>query len=54
MYTESIDSLSDDDGQHGDVGYKPEPVRKSEPIGESFTSKSYDKQQATDMSFENE
>ena len=54
MYTESIDSLADDDGQHGDVGYKPEPVRKSEPIGESFTSKSYDKQQATDMSFENE
>jgi hypothetical protein len=54
MNTESIDSLADDDGQHGDVGYKPEPVRKSEPIGESFTSKSYDKQQATDMSFENE
>ena len=54
MYTESIDSLADDDGQHGDVGYKPEPVRKSEPIGESFTSKSYDKDHATDVSFENE
>ena len=61
MYTESIDSLSDDDGQHCDVGYKPEPVKKSEPIGESFTSKSYEKrtyknlkEHGTDMSYENE
>ena len=61
MYTESIDSLADDDGQHGDVGYKPQPIRKSEPIGESFTSKSYEKRtyknikdHGTDISFENE
>ena len=31
-----------------------EPVRKVEPIGESFTSKSYNKDHATDISFENE
>ena len=54
FYTESVDSLVDDDYQTGEIGYKPEPVKKEEPIGESFTSKSYDKDHATDMSFENE
>ena len=61
MYTESIDSLSDDDGQQGEVGYVATPVTKQEPIGESFTSKSYDKRtyenikdHGTDMSYENE
>ena len=61
MYTESIDSLADDDGQQGEVGYVATPVTKQEPIGESFTSKSYDKRtyknikdHGTDMSYENE
>lgn len=61
MYTESIDSLADDDGQQGEVGYVATPVTKQEPIGESFTSKSYDKrtyknlkEHGTDMSYENE
>ena len=61
MYTESIDSLADDDGQQGEVGYVATPVTKDEPIGESFTSKSYDKrtyknlkEHGTDMSYENE
>jgi len=61
MYTESIDSLADDDGQQGEIGYKAKPVTKDEPIGESFTSKSYDKRtyknikdHGTDMSYENE
>ena len=60
MYTESIDSLADDDGQQGEVGYVATPVTKQEPIGESFTSKSYDKstyknlkEHGTDMSYEN-
>ena len=61
MYTESIDSLADDDGQQGEIGYVATPVTKQEPIGESFTSKSYDKRtyknikdHGTDMSYENE
>ena len=61
MYTESIDSLADDDGQQGEIGYVATPVTKQEPIGESFTSKSYDKrtyknlkEHGTDMSYENE
>ena len=61
MYTESIDSLADDDGQQGEIGYVATPVTKDEPIGESFTSKSYDKrtyknlkEHGTDMSYENE
>ena len=61
FYTESVDSLVDDDYQTGEIGYKPEPVKKEEPIGESFTSKSYDKRtykhlkdHGTDVSFENE
>ena len=61
FYTESVDSLVDDDYQTGEIGYKPEPVKKEEPIGESFTSKSYEKRtyenikdHGTDISFENE
>ena len=61
LYTESIDSLVIDDYQTGEIGYKPEPVKKEEPIGESFTSKSYEKRtyenikdHGTDISFENE
>jgi hypothetical protein len=54
FYRESVDSLVDDDYQTGEIGYKPQPVKQQEPIGESFTSKSYDKDHATDMSFENE
>ena len=28
FYTESVDSLVDDDYQTGEIGYKPEPVKK--------------------------
>ena len=28
-------------GQTGEIGYKPQPVKREEPIGESFTSKTY-------------
>ena len=41
FYTESVDSLVDDDYQTGEIGYKPQPVKREEPIGESFTSKTY-------------
>ena len=28
FYTESVDSLVDDDYQTGEIGYKPEPVKR--------------------------
>ena len=61
MYTETVDALVDDDYQSGEIGYKPQPIKNEEPVGESFTSKDYSKrtytslkEHGTDISFENE
>ena len=61
IYTETVDALVDDDYQSGEIGYKPTPIHKEEPVGESFTSKDYSKrtyksikEHGTDISFENE
>ena len=48
MHPQSVTFFGENTSQYLDVNVK------EEPIGESFTSKSYDKDHATDMSFENE
>ena len=47
FYTESIDTLVDDDYQSGEIGYMGKPIEK-EVVGESFVSKNYNENEMVD------
>ena len=48
IYKTTIDTLVYDDYQSGEIGYKPTPIHKEEPVGESFVSKNYNENKMVD------